>query len=119
MSIRIVTPGEPELAHHARRAQRFEIPGKILYRTRDEVEWREGRIQNLSKTGVFFVADPMQEMGGRIQMRLMLAPTDSGGFRVEIAVTGRIVRQARPEVGTAECGIAASIASYRILPRRA
>lgn len=118
MTTTMMTDLRPPLRAKAPRARRFNVPGKIRYRRSEELDWREGRIENVSGRGVLFMADRPEDMGSRIQMRLMLAPKESGEFRLEVAASGRILRQRGHQQGTNECATAASIATYRILPRR-
>ena len=96
------------------RARRFEIQGRIRYRTEENCQWLVGRIKDVSKTGVRFIVGRPPKNNHRIKKRLMF-PIKHGEFRLEIACTGQVVRRAATGGGSVAYAVAATINRYRIL----
>lgn len=92
---------------------------KIYYRLAGERQWLEGRTEDISKTGVLFLADHPLKIGSQLQMRLMLPAMKSSEFRAEIACAGRIVRELARADRNPPCAMAASIARCRLVRRGA
>jgi hypothetical protein len=85
----------------------------MRYRTPEERLWREGRTENISRSGVLFHTDYVMPMEAQIEMLLALPAEIGGGENPTVVCRGRVVR-----VETAEPGgkpvVAATIAGYRL-----
>jgi PilZ domain-containing protein len=97
------------------RAQRFEIRVPLLYRTRGETAWREGRTVNISHTGVRFWTDQLLEVQTPIELSLKLPAETGGETRAEIQCRGKIVRTVLPASTDAQPSLAATILEYRFV----
>ena len=96
------------------RAQRFQIRMGLRYRILGESEWREGRTENVSRSGVLFrCAEPL-EPGTSLEMRLMPRELISAEVAVDILCRGRIIRLETPPTD-GDYRVAAGIADYEFL----
>jgi hypothetical protein len=98
-----------------RRARRFDLRLPIRYRALGEREWREGRTENISRSGILFRTPGPVELDTSLEMRFELP---AGRFLPEVVCTGRVVRAILSRSRSAPV-IAATIADYRLLPTRA
>lgn len=99
------------------RAQRFEIPMPLHYRRRGEEEWREGTIQNISRTGVLFRVEELMEESTLVEMNFQL-PEEVGGVNAaQILCAGRIVRTVLPAATDQPPALVAIIQSYRFIQK--
>jgi hypothetical protein len=96
------------------RATRYEMSAPLVYRCVGEEEWRRGRTENISRTGVLFqAAMPVLPAATRIEFILVLPDIGPpGGSRVQCA--GRVVRQ-RGAAAEGACAMAATIDAYDFL----
>lgn len=95
----------------AGRALRYALHLPLRYRPVGAARWREGRIENISRSGVLFWTDQPLEVDTRLEMSFMLPPIDTAP---SIVCRGRIVRTVLPE-GQAPPGLAATFSSYRFV----
>ena len=92
------------------RAQRFPVHLPIRYRSAGEGPWREGTIENISRTGVLFEGDGSLDVDTPLEMTFALPVAGAPG----ISCRGRIVRIVRgPHV--AAVALAATISAYRFV----
>ncbi len=54
------------------RAKRFEIEVPVLYRSKGEIAWRNGKSKNISRTGVMFVAEDPIAVGTELEIHIVL-----------------------------------------------
>jgi hypothetical protein len=106
---------EPETTAPLRRARRFDLRVPIRYRRLGEEEWREGRTENISRSGILFRPPGPVELDTSLEMRFELP---AGRFLPEVVCRGRVVRAILSRSRSASL-IAATIAEYRLLPTRA
>jgi len=100
---------------HIPRAQRFDAPMRVLWRTRQTPEWFEAVGLNASRTGVLFQSGRVVAVGTEIELTLALgwetAPwidvADVNGF-------GRVVRVETPGATNDVAVVAASIDQYSL-----
>jgi hypothetical protein len=94
------------------RAPRVPLPLLLQYRALDDPEWHEGRIENISRTGVLFSSPKLIPVDTEVEMRLELPvhPTPSA-----ILCHGRVVRTVATGRGAWQPALAATIADYRFL----
>ena len=96
------------------RAERFSLSSWILYRPLGEVRWREGRIENISESGVLFHG--MEPVPVEMPVELMMmVPEEIAGLAVGTALgRGRIVRHGT-ERSNARPTFAAAITGWETL----
>jgi hypothetical protein len=99
-----------------RRAPRFAIPIAMLYRSAGDPTWREGRAENISRSGVLFRAEQLIEPDTSIEM-LMVLPSEVTGEAAGTSMCyGRIVRTISPG-SDARPILAAAILQWERLPQ--
>jgi hypothetical protein len=78
---------------HIPRAQRFNVPVRVLWRTRRTPEWFEAVGLNASRTGVLFQSGRLVDIGTEIELTLALAwETAPWNEVADVHCVGRIVR---------------------------
>jgi hypothetical protein len=80
------------LPPHVRRAPRFPILMSMLYRPEGDRRWREGRTENISRSGVLFRADEAMERNAAVELLLILPREVAGDAAGTARCRGRIVR---------------------------
>ena len=90
------------------RAQRFTIPMTLRYRPRGQESWRQGTVENISRSGVLFRAEGEVESGTPLDISLLLE-IPQAEVAPEVLCWAEIVRSARKE-GRPE--LAAKIVDY-------
>jgi PilZ domain-containing protein len=96
----------------AERARRFDLHLSLRYRSVGAKSWREGRIENISRSGVLFWTERLLHVDTPLEMRFVLP---LGRTSSRIVCRGRIVRAVRPRGGEAPRGLAATISNYRFV----
>jgi hypothetical protein len=97
------------------RAQRFTLPSSILYRPVGEFRWRDGRAQNISRSGVLFHGREPMELEMPVEI-LMEVPAEVMGPAAGASLgRGRIVRLGTERSNTRP-GFAAAITDWKALP---
>jgi hypothetical protein len=94
------------------RAQRFEIRVPVKYRPSGATAWRDGRTENISRSGVLFRTDQLISPKTRIEV-LMALPEEVGGRAGTVICLGRVVRTEPPKPDDPRPAVAATIAGYR------
>ena len=94
------------------RARRFELHLPLRYRTVGAARWREGRIENISRSGVLFWTDEPLEVDTPLEMSFMLPVMDTAPW---VVCRGRIVRTVPPQGQEVPSGLAAAFSSYRFV----
>jgi len=97
----------------AGRARRFAFHLPLRYRSVGAGQWREGRIENISRSGVLFWTDQLLEVDTPVEMTFVLPLLDTAPW---IVCRGRIVRTVLPTAQPAPSGLAATISNYRFVP---
>jgi hypothetical protein len=98
------------------RALRFALALPLYYRSKGQTEWREARIENISRSGVLFRTDDVMDVNTRLEMRFELTagPALSG-----VLCRGHVVRTVLPRDTGSLPGFAATISAYRFIRPRA
>jgi hypothetical protein len=86
----------------------------MQYRASGEPLWREGRTENISRSGVLFRADHVVPVQAPIEMLLALPAEVGGGENATVVCRGRVVRTEPPEERDPRPAVAATIAGYRL-----
>ena len=103
-------PGQPS----ADRAPRYSIRVAMLYRLPGNKQWRQGRTENISRTGVLFrTAHPLSPEAP-IDMLLALPVEMAGGRNASVICRGRVVRMEGAPGDDTERAVAATITNYRL-----
>jgi hypothetical protein len=97
------------------RAPRYPIQIMMLYRLPGNKPWRQGRTENISRSGVLFRTDHQMPLEAPIEMLLALPVEVTGGRNASVICRGRVIRtEDVPDAG-AECAVAATITNYRLM----
>jgi hypothetical protein len=94
------------------RARRYPLHTVLFYRSRADRRWREGRTENVSRSGVLFRTDRPMALHTPIEMLLPLPVELPGRDTATVICRGRVVRleSARDETAAV---VAATIVGYR------
>jgi hypothetical protein len=100
------------------RAPRYRIRIPLRYRSYGDAEWREGRTENISRSGVLFRADHLMPLQTPIEMLLALPAEMGGGDETATVICrGRVVRALTgvdDDDDARSVVVAATIAGYRL-----
>jgi hypothetical protein len=88
----------------------------VRYRQLGESEWRLGRTENISRSGVLVRAEKQVEVNAPVELRVELPPPASGKETAEIVCHGRVVRTVSEAEGWLLPGYAVAIEDYDIIP---
>lgn len=94
------------------RARRFALHLSLRYRSVGAAEWREGRIENISRSGVLFRTDDPLQVDTRLEMRFVLPLNDTPP---SVVCRGHIVRTVLPNGHQVPPCLAATISAYRLV----
>lgn len=102
------------------RARRYGIGTSIRFRIGGGDGWREGKMQNISISGVLLCTDQPLEIDTAIEMRFVL-PVEllNGESAAEVLCRGVVVRSSAPQGAEGEVNVAARIISSRFLRQSA
>ena len=100
------------MKNDAGRARRFALHLSLRYRSIGAAQWREGRIENISRSGVLFWTEHPLEVDTRLEMSFVLPLIDTPPG---IVCRGHIVRTVLPNGHNAPPGLAATISAYRFV----
>ena len=95
-----------------RRAPRFAIHARVLYRETGQTNWCEGKIENISRSGLLFRAEDFLQPKTSVEIRFMLPVEVSKEPAAEVICRGTIVRTMPPTNGQGSHMLAATIADY-------
>jgi hypothetical protein len=99
----------------AGRARRFALHLPLRYRLLGAAEWRQGRMENISRSGVLFWTDQLLDVDTPLEMSFVLPLIHT---HPEVLCRGRIVRTVLPEGEQRPSGLAATISVYRFVRGR-
>jgi hypothetical protein len=92
------------------RARRFHFELPVQYRPLGEKAWHEGRMENISRSGVLFRAPDVLDVDTEVELSFVL-PVSSAP--PAIVCRGRVVRTVLPGGDGRRPGLAVTIARYR------
>ncbi len=107
--------GQASECRNSGRAERFPVHTSLRYRLNGDIDWREGRTENISRTGVLFKADEMLAIDTAIEMQFELAAEVEEGGGAMVICSGQIVRTLLPPATDAAPAMAAVISEYRLV----
>lgn len=100
------------------RAERFPIQIPLRYRAVGQERWLEGRIENISGSGVLFRAREPLPPKTSLEMSFALELGPIADFAPEVLCSGHVVRIVPPgEVG-GDPALAAAILNYEFVRRK-
>jgi hypothetical protein len=97
------------------RARRFSIQIRLRYRLKRERAWREGRTENISRSGLLFRGEAFVKPATQIEMSMVLSPGILGEGAVEVICRGTVVRTVPPADAGSFPGLATTISYYRLV----
>lgn len=97
---------------YAPRAPRYSLPITVLYRTRGDRTWLEGRTENISKSGVLVRADRRMPVQAQIELLINIPADLPSPFTGTTICRGRIVRAIEPSALEDRPAFAATIVEY-------
>jgi hypothetical protein len=97
------------------RARRLPLGLSVRYRRVGARRWHEGRVENISRSGVLFRAAALLDVGTPLEMTLALPAPPSAAA---IVFRGRVVRTVPPRGVEHRPGLAATISRYRFRSSR-
>jgi hypothetical protein len=100
----------------AERARRFEMHLPLRYRRVGAALWSEGRIENISRSGVLFWTADLLDLHTPLEITFGLSVGEASS---RVICRGRIVRTVLPPGRQQAPGLAATISRYRFVRRRA
>jgi hypothetical protein len=86
----------------------------VRYRAIGNTEWRQGRTENISSSGVLLQGPFPLQPDTAVEFMLALVPTS--GSRTEISCRGRVVRTIEPMDWQKPTGFAVAIEQYDFIP---
>lgn len=99
------------------RAQRFDIPTAISYRTRGAATWYDGVIKNVSSSGVLLQSEQNPGSGTSLEMRFALPIELGGAHGAFVACRGNVVRVSNPAAPSTSVFIATTIHHAKLVHR--
>jgi len=94
------------------RATRFDLHLPLKYRLIGESGWREGKTENISRSGMLFQAEEPIAPNAQLEINLVLPAEIAGLSAAEVVCRGEVVRMIDPESGTVSPTLAAKILQY-------
>src|SRR5688572_6319707 len=91
------------------RAPRYAVHLSMRYRPAGTTHWRDGQIENISRSGVLFWAEHLLAVDTPLEMSFVLPLAD---MKPGIVCRGRVVRTVLPKGNGAPPGLAATISTY-------
>src|SRR5437899_954668 len=105
---------ESESREQLRRAPRFSLRIPLRYRASGEPIWREGRTENISRSGVLFRTECAMPPLTVIDMLMALPIGVADGDSATVICRGRIVRAEPGNRDDPQPAVAATISAYRL-----
>jgi PAS domain S-box-containing protein len=94
------------------RATRFDLHLPLKYRLVGESGWREGKTENISRSGMLFQAEEPIAPNAQLEINLVLPAEIAGLAAAEVVCRGEVVRTVNQESGTVSPTLAAKILQY-------
>ena len=105
-------------AFKSQRAHRYLIRVPVRYRSSDADTWHDGRIENISESGMLFEAEHPVAVNTPVEMKFVLPATMSVEPPAELVCHGRIVRAVPTSKKRRPLALAATIVTYRFRRQR-
>ena len=113
MASRARAPGEKRAA--PLRARRFNLHLPLRYRPLGEKDWRAGKTENISRSGMLFQAQESLRPTSQVEISLVLPPEIAGLAATEVLCRGEVVRtiEMQEQGQVMAPALAAKILQYR------
>ena len=98
------------------RAPRFPLHLAVRYRKVGAGDWRVGRTENISRSGVLVRTDDPLEVDGPVELRLEMPIIPAHEEPAEIWCRGRVVRTVTSVDASRSAAYAVAIEEYDFLP---
>ncbi len=102
---------------HLPRARRFAIRMPLRHRVSGQINWHEGKTENISRSGLLFRGEHLVEPKTLIEMSFVLPVEVFNQPAAEVICSGLVVRT-EPPSGTSRSALGAKILDYYFLRRR-
>ncbi|HET7842103.1 MAG TPA: PilZ domain-containing protein [Terriglobia bacterium] len=99
------------------RAPRYPITMPLRYRKHGEAFWHDGKVENISRTGVLFAVQDLLDKDTEVEMTFQLPVQLNGRSAGQVVCVGKIVRVVMPPATDRPSALAAQIGSYKLFPR--
>ena len=99
-------------ASYVPRARRYQIEAPVLYRRPGQVDWTEGRSENISSSGILFRGNRVLETGMSVELGFKFFAERNGGEGAVVMCQAQIVRSVLPPLRDAPPALAARILAY-------
>jgi len=97
------------------RAKRFALRFPVYFRVPDSSTWLEGTTENISYTGMLFLAADSLAPETALELRLKFAVGSKGKDPAEIRCKGKVVRLEQRIVPETPIALGVAIRDYRIV----
>jgi PAS domain S-box-containing protein len=94
------------------RARRFNLHLPLRYRLLGEDSWRPGTTENISRSGLLFLAQELLQPNAQVEINLVLPPEIAGLAATEVLCRGEVVRSIGPQAPEMSPALAAKILQY-------
>jgi len=94
------------------RAPRFNLHLPMKYRLLGENDWRKGTTENISRSGVLFLAEERISPAAQLEINLVLPVEVAGLSPAEVVCRGEVVRSAGTDRSATTPVLAAKILQY-------
>jgi hypothetical protein len=98
----------------SRYAQPFAIQMPLRCRLSGEREWLDARTENISRSGVLFLASGLMDVNAPIEMSFVLPVEVGGRPGAMVLCQGQVVRTILPAMTDDSPAMAAKILNYRL-----
>jgi PilZ domain len=102
-------------AQSKQRARRFLIQTRLRYRVKRERTWREGKTENMSRSGLLFRGEFVIKPTTQIEISMVLPSGILGDGAAEVVCRGTVVRTVPPASAGSMPGLATTISHYRLV----
>ena len=75
-----------------KRARRFSLNGEMRFRLPGDKEWRQGKLQNMSMTGLLFRSQSRLEPGSQVNVSIDIPGTGRAGTGLRALGTSTVIR---------------------------
>jgi PilZ domain-containing protein len=103
---------ESDVNRNSGRAPRYDVHFSIRYRSVGAAHWREGEIENISRSGVLFWTEHLLAVNTPLEMSFVLP---LGDRKPGIVCRGHVARTVMPKAREGPPGLAATISNYHFV----
>ena len=94
------------------RARRFNLQLPLRYRPLGEKSWRPGTTENISRSGLLFLAQELLHLNAQVEISLVLPAEIAGLAATEVICRGEVVRSVGAQGQGLHPALAAKILQY-------